>query len=155
MRLGRFSGATFAAALLLCAFPVATSSQDKNAPSNVEKNLEVLEDNFEKLKAKLDADLLKTKRELEQRIDAINRRLDDLLIAQLSVRRGAVNEPSPDYGNLQSCCRHINYPVPVYVYHHEPCCRDDYHRVRHVYHPTRIYHPQPCCRYASHELDWR
>jgi hypothetical protein len=37
IKLGRFSGAMFAAALLLCAFPVATGGQDKNAASNVEK----------------------------------------------------------------------------------------------------------------------
>jgi hypothetical protein len=174
INLGRFSGTILAAALLLCAFPVATGGQDKNAPSNVEKNTPsnvVIEERFEKLRF----DFLKSKQELEERLDAINRRLDsiDSLLGQVSVRRGSVDESSvlpsasgalralsdgrSDYSDLESCCRHINYHVPCceYVYHHEPCCRHAYHRepcCRHVYHPRRIY-PQPFCRYAYRELD--
>ena len=168
IKLGRFSVAMLVAALLFCAFAVA--SQDKNAPSNVEKNPPsnvVLEDHFEKLQA----DFLKIKQELEQKLDTTNRRLDSIDQLILSVRRGTVDESSvlppassalpalsdgrSDYSDLQSCCRRINYHVPCsgYVYHHEPCCRVTYHRVKHVYHPKRIYHPQPCCRYAYRELD--
>jgi len=170
IKFGRFSGAMFAAALLFCAFPVQTGGQDKNAPSNVEKNPPsnvVLEDHFEKLQA----DFLKIKQELEQKLDTTNRRLDSIDQLILSVRRGTVDESSvlppassalpalsdgrSDYNDLQPCCRRINYHVACcrYVYHHEPCCRDAYHRVKHVYHPRRIYHPQPCCRYAYRELD--
>jgi hypothetical protein len=176
IKLGSFLGAMFAAALLLCAFPLPTGGQDKTAPSNPPPNAPsnvVIEDQFVKLQAaflKLQADFLKTKQELEQKIDTINRRLDSI-DQLLSVRGGtggdsSVLPPAPgavsalsdgrsDYSDLQSCCRHVNYHVPCcgYVYHREPCCRDAYHRVRHVYHPRRIYHPQPCCRYASRELD--
>src|SRR5215469_13252128 len=172
IKFGRFSGAMFAAALLFCAFPVPTGGQDKNAPSNAEKNPPnvILEDHFEKLQAnflKLQIDFLKTKQELEQKIDTINRRFDSIDQLQ-SVRGGTVGEspvsPSTlavlsdgrsDYSDLQSCCRRINYHVPCsgYVYHREPCCIVTYHRVKHVYHPKRIYHPQPCCRYAYRELD--
>src|SRR5215469_12362421 len=75
INLGRFSVAMLPPALLFCAFAVA--SQDKNAPSNVEKNPPsnvVLEDHFEKLQA----DFLKIKQELEQKLDTTNRRLDSI-----------------------------------------------------------------------------
>jgi len=85
IKLGRFSVAMPAAALLLCAFAVA--SQNKNAPSNVEKNPPssvVLEDHFEKLQA----DFLKIKQELEQKLDTTNRRLDGIDRLILSIRKG-------------------------------------------------------------------
>jgi hypothetical protein len=163
IKLGRFSGAMFAAALLLCAFPVATSSQDKTAPSTSPSNPHsnvFLEDEFEKLQI----EFRKSKQDLERKIDTIDQKLNSL-IAQLPVRGNespALPSPSPvwfdgrsSYSDSQSCCRHINYHIPCcgYVYHHEPCCREAYHRVRHVYHPRQIYHAQPCCRYAYRELD--
>jgi hypothetical protein len=164
IKLGRFSGATFAVALLVCAFPVATSSQDKNAPSNAPANV-FLQDEI----VKLQGDSLAIKQELEQnlalinkRLDGIDRRLDD--IDRLIAQRGTVGaRPAPgaspdgqfDYSDVQSCCRRITCHVPRrgYVYDREPCCRYADRPVRHVDHPRGIYHPQPCCRYAYRELD--
>ena len=167
IKLVGFSGAMFAAGLLLCAFAVA--SQDKDAPSNVGKTPPsnvVLEDHFEKLQA----DFLKTKQELEQKLDAINRRLDSMDREQkldttnrtldnidrliLSTRGGTVDESSvlppdsstlpalsdgrSDYSDLQPCCRRIKY--------HVPCCRYVYNHeqcCRDAYHRVRhVYHPR-------------
>ena len=112
----RFSGAMFAAALLFCAFPVPTGGQDKNAPSNAEKNPPnvVLEDHFEKLQAnflKLQIDFLKTKQELAQKIDTINRRLDS--INKLQSVRG---EQSGNHlsRHRYRCCLTVDLIIVIY-----------------------------------------
>jgi hypothetical protein len=100
INLGRLSGATFAAALLLCAFPDAIVGQEKTPPPNALTDLAVTELNVEKLRTEFDA----FKRDLDKRIKDIEQTLID--------QQKYVARPLP-------CCR--------YVYHHEPCCRYAYH----------------------------
>jgi hypothetical protein len=145
INLGRLSGAMFAAALLLCAFPDAIAGQEKTPPPNALTELAAIELNVEKLRTELDA----FKRDLGNRIKDIEQKLVD---QQKYVQRSPESDGKTGDGDLQSCCRHINHSVPCcgYVYHHEPCCRHTYYP-RRVYHPDRYaHHPTPC-RVAAYD----
>ena len=142
INLGRLSGAVFAAALLLCAFPDAIGGQEKTPPPSVLTDLVAIELNVERLRTDFDA----FKRDLDKRVKDIEQTLID-----------QQKHVPPEYsktgdGDLEWCCRHINHSVPCCrcVYYHEPCCRHTYHS-RPVYHPDRYaYHPAPC-RVAAYD----
>jgi hypothetical protein len=145
INLGRLSGATFAAALLLCAFSDAIGGQEKTPPPSALTDLAVTELNVEKLRTEFDA----FKRDLDKRIKDIEQTLID---QQKQIQRSPDSDGRTRDGDLESCCRHINHSVPCcrYVYYHEPCCRHIYHP-RQVYHPDRYaYHPTPC-RVAAYD----
>jgi hypothetical protein len=94
INLGRLSGATFAAALLLCAFPGATGGQEKTVPSILAIALDL-----EKLRTEFDS----SKKNLEERLDRLERRLDRIESSLKYPQRSDCN--APECGMLPRRCR--------------------------------------------------
>jgi hypothetical protein len=149
INLGRWSVAVFAGALLLCAFPGATGSQEKTPPPNAvtELNIEKLHTDFDSYKKDLEQKL----KEIEQRLD----RIESLIYQRNHVPRSPESDGRTGDSDLEWCCRHINHAGPCCgpVDQREPCCRHAYREpcckhVYHVYHPRQVYRPRPCCGYA-------